>query len=126
MRQRRTWCLLSVHFNGVDFEFAIPAEIDRFLDVMSRNPLPSGPSLVPNFPLGRPKYHWLASLPKGATNWKFRTSLCKYLVGSPDVRRFREFYADPPLRYSFENVFDNFFAANVAARQIAMDEKRSA
>jgi hypothetical protein len=126
MRQRRIWCLLSVHFDGVDLKFATPAEIDRFLEVMSRNPLPSGRSLVPHYPLGRPKYHWLASLPKGATSWKFRAALCRYLVGNEEVRRFREFYAKQPLRYSFEDVFDSFFAADAVARRMAMDGKNSA
>jgi hypothetical protein len=116
LEQRKMWCLLSVHFNGVDLRFAMPSELDLFISVMSQNPLPSGRSLVPDCAIGRPKRHWLAKLPKEAKPWKFRSAICKFLAENEDVKRFRDFYASNPPRFEFEGVFDAYVDANVAAR----------
>jgi len=115
--QRKLWCLLSVHFQGVDLRFAMPEELDHFIEVMSRNPLPSGPSLVPGHPIGRPKNHWLARLPKAAKPWKYRQAVCKYLSDNETVGEFRDFYKGRPIVFEFEGVFDSFLEAKWSHRE---------
>jgi hypothetical protein len=114
--QRKRWCLLRVHFNGVDLRFAMPSELDMFISVMSQNPLPSGRSLVPECPFGRPKNHWLATLPGKAKPWKFRQAICRYLHDSDDVRRFREFYQEQPPELEFAGIYGSFWEAHLAYR----------
>lgn len=112
LEQRKLWCLLSVHFQGVDLRFAMPLELDLFVAVMSRNPLPSGRSLVPDCAIGRPKRHWLARLPKEAKPWKFRKAICEYLAANETVRQFRAFYETRPLEFQFEGIFDSYLEAH--------------
>ena len=107
MGQRKLWCLLSIHFQGVDLRFAMPEELDHFIAIMSRNPLPSGRSLVPDCAIGRPNRHWLSKLPKQAKPWKFRQAVCKYLSENETVKKFRDFYRERPLKFRFEGVFDS-------------------
>ncbi|PDT38381.1 hypothetical protein CO671_03045 [Rhizobium sp. M10] len=109
--QRKLWCLLAVHFDGVDLIFATPLELDQFLAVMSQNPLPSGWALVPGNLLGRPNKHWLSRLPKKAKSWKFRQSICKFLLQAGTVGEFREFYAREPLKLQFDGVINNYYDA---------------
>jgi hypothetical protein len=113
--QRKLWCLLSVHFQGVDLWFAMPEELDQFIDIMSRNPLPSGRSLAPECAIGRPRYHWLAKLPKEAKPWKFRQAICKYLSASETAKKFRDFYRERPVRFEFEGVFNSYHEAREQA-----------
>lgn len=112
--QRKLWCLLSVHFQGVDLRFAMPEELDQFIAVMSRNPLPSGGSLVPGWPLGRPPQHWLARLPGKAKPWKFRHAVCEYLRQSEVARQFRAFYSSQPPQVRFGGVFNSFHEARLS------------
>lgn len=114
--QRKLWCLLEVHFNRVTLRFATPQELDLFLQVMSRNPLPSGYALVPYCPIGRPNNHWLSRLPARAKSLKFRKALCGYLQNSPKVAKFRSFYQDHPVQTQFENVHDSLLSARKAAK----------
>jgi hypothetical protein len=111
LEQRKQWCLLSIHFNGIDLRFAMPEELDHFVDVMSRNPLPSGGSLVPAHAIGRPKNHWLARLPKEAKSWKYRQALCNYLSDNKTVKEFRAYYKDRPVVFEFDGVFDSYLDA---------------
>ncbi|ANL47973.1 hypothetical protein AMC87_CH03320 [Rhizobium phaseoli] len=106
--QRKLWCLLAVHFDGVDLIFATPLELDQFLAVMSQNPLPSGWALIPGQSVGRPNNHWLSRLPKGAKSWKFRQSICRFLRQAGVVREFRDFYAGEPVKLQFDGVFNNY------------------
>lgn len=112
--QRKLWCLLHVHFRGVDLIFATPAELDQFLDVISRNPMPSGYSLLPGQKIGRPSRHWLSRLPKEAKSWKFRQAVCRFLRENKVVGKFRDFYADQPLKEEFEGVYNSY---SMAARE---------
>jgi hypothetical protein len=116
LEQRKSWCLLSVHFNGVDLRFAMIEELDLFLNVMSRNPLPSGYSLVPDCAIGRPSRHWLARLPKQAKSWKFRKALCDFLRANTTVQAFRAFYERNPVKFHFEGVDDSYTAARASFR----------
>ncbi len=109
--QRKLWCLLKVHFQGIDLVFAIPAELDQFIEVLSQNPLPSGNRLVKGRGIGRPNNHWLARLPKGVTSWSFRQKLCKYLTTAPQIVEFRKFYVSQPVQLEFEGYFDSFYEA---------------
>lgn len=92
LRQRRLWCLLHVQFRGLELVFALPEELDQFLEVMSQKLLPSGNRLISGLPYGRPNRHWLSRLPKKAKSWKIRSALGDYLSASPDVEAFRHFY----------------------------------
>ncbi|MHA3914140.1 hypothetical protein [Halovulum sp. GXIMD14793] len=103
--QRKKWCLLEVHFDGVDLRFVMPEELDLFLDVMSQNPLPSGQSLIAGCPLGRPNRHWLSRLPKKAKPLKFRQAVCRYLKDHSDVARFRDFYSGAPIKFEFDGFY---------------------
>lgn len=114
LSQRKIWCLLTVHFDGVNLRFAMPQELDHFIGVLSQNPLPSGRSLAPECALGRPNRHWLSRLPTKAKPWKFRQRLCKYLETLPEAEALREFYSENPIRFEFPEYFDNFFEAHQA------------
>lgn len=110
--QRKKWCLMHVHFQKVDLLFATPQELRLFLEVMGRNPLPSGPSLLEGWPFpGRPNAHWLSRLPKRAKPWKYRQAICRYLSQSPDVKCFLAFYENEPVKFEFEYVFDTCIEA---------------
>lgn len=104
LSQRKMWGLLEASFQGVDLIFATPQELDQFLAVMSRNPLPSGGSLVPGWRLGRPNAHWLSRLPKAAKPWRFRRAICAWLPEQEAVRDFREFYRANPVQTLFVGV----------------------
>ena len=108
LHQRKLWCLLEVHFQGVNLIFAMPPELDQFIKVISQNPLPSGGSLVEGQKLGRPHNHWLSRLPKEAKPWAFRQKLCKYLETHPETSEFRQFYASQPIKLEFEGYYDSF------------------
>ncbi|WP_421701439.1 hypothetical protein [Aliiroseovarius sp.] len=114
LSQRKLWCLLEVHFDGVDLRFAMPQELDHFIDVLSRNPLPSGRSLAPECPVGRPNKHWLSRLPAKAKPWKFRQRLCSYLMDCPETAKLREFYRSEPIQFDFPGVFNSFLEAHKA------------
>ena len=73
--QRKLWCRLEVHFNGIDLQFALPQELDQFIEVMSQKILPSGRALVASRAIGRPNNHWLSRLPGRAKPLKFRLAL---------------------------------------------------
>jgi len=109
--------LLSVHFQGVELRFALPEELDLFMSVMSRNPLPSGRSLVPDCAIGRPNQHWLSRLPKEAKPWKFRQAICKYLSECKTVKEFRAFYQQRPIQFKFEGVCASYFEVHAAVRE---------
>lgn len=111
LSQKKLWCLLSIHFQGVDLRFAMPEELDQFIAVMSRNPMPSGRSLVPDCAIGRPNNHWLSRLPKKAKPWKFRQAVCRYLAENETTKRFRAFYEGQPVQFRFEGVFDSYWFA---------------
>ena len=63
---------------GVELVFTSPAELDTYVDVMSRKPLPSSRALSRGFPMG-PNSHWLSRLPKKAKSVKHRETAVKYL-----------------------------------------------
>lgn len=110
--QRKQWCLLKVEFDGVGLVFATPQELDHFIDVLSRNPLPNGGSLIKGrIRPGKPNGHWLSRLPTKARSWKFRQKLCRYLQEQPKIGEFRAFYAEQPVRYAFEGFYDDFYEA---------------
>jgi len=44
--QLKRWCILKVDYLDVNLVFALPSELDHFIEIMSKNPLPSGPSTV--------------------------------------------------------------------------------
>ncbi|KAB7614483.1 hypothetical protein F9L33_07535 [Amylibacter sp. SFDW26] len=110
-KQRKLWCLLEIHFQGVDLIFALPAELDQFIEIMSQNPLPSGNRLIKGRKLGRPNNHWLSRLPKKTKPWAFRQKLCKYLETAPQASEFREFYTSHPVRLKFDGYYDSFYDA---------------
>jgi hypothetical protein len=112
LSQRKLWCLLEIHFQGVDLIFAMPAELDQFIKIMSQNPLPSGGSLIEGrISLGRPNKHWLSRLPKQTKPWNFRQKLLKFLETDPKVSEFREFYTFQPIELKFDGYFDSFYDA---------------
>lgn len=117
-RQRRLWCLLSVHLDGVDLVFATPRELDMLTQTLSRNPLPSGCSLDPRFRLGRPNNHWLSRLPAKAKSHKYREKLIAYLGGAAPVQEFLTFYDHPPLCYEYKGYFLTYPEAVEAAECI--------
>ncbi|WP_412565599.1 hypothetical protein [Thalassobius sp. MITS945101] len=111
--QRRMWCLLSVHFHGVDLRFAFPQELDHFLEILEQKHLPSGFSLLPGQQLvGRPNNHWLSRLPAKAKRWKFRQQLCVFLRDSSQVLQFRSFYAADVVQTEFEGVYRSIHGAS--------------
>lgn len=115
LSQRRVWCLLHVHFDGVDLRFSMPQELDHVIEVLSQNPLPSGRSLTQQCVIGRPNRHWLSRLPAKAKSWKFRQRLCAYLTTLPEAQALRDFYAQTPIRFEFPQVYETFMAAQKAA-----------
>ena len=122
LSQRKIWCLLTVHFDGVNLRFAMPQELDHFIGVLSQNPLPSGRSLASECALGRPNGHWLSRLPAKAKSWKFRQRLCKYLEGLPEAEALREFYSENPIKFEFPEHYDSFFdAQQVTYNSIELD-----
>ena len=114
LTQRNRWCRLSVHFDGIDLQFATPEELDHFIDVLSQNPLPSGRSLVPDCAIGRPNRHWLSRLPAKAKSWKMRQRLCRYLTQCRETADFRAFYQKTPVQYTFPGFYDSFLDAQAS------------
>lgn len=112
--QRKVWCMLEVHFDGLDLIFATPRELDQFIDVLSRNPLPSGRSLEPDCAIGRPNRHWLARLPKKSKSLKFRERLSGYLKRCDSAAEFRDFYEGDPVKFVFDGFYDNIPSAREA------------
>lgn len=112
--QRKIWCLLAVHFDGLDLRFALPQELDHFIEVLSQNPLPSGRSLTAECAVGRPNGHWLSRLPAKAKSWKFRQRLCKFLVTCPEASSMREFYSQTPIVFEFPEHYASFAEAQQA------------
>ena len=72
------WPVLLVEVDGVELVFTSLAELDTYVDVMSRKPLPSSRALSRGFPMG-PNSHWLSRLPKKAKTVKHRETAVKYL-----------------------------------------------
>jgi hypothetical protein len=72
------WPVLLVEVDGVELVFTSLAELDTYVDVMSRTPLPSTRELSRDFPIG-PNSHWLSRLPKKAKSVKHRETAVKYL-----------------------------------------------
>lgn len=124
LSQRKLWCRLSVHFDGVDLVFAMPAELDQFIDVMSQNPLPSGWRLLKGWHIGRPNSHWLSRLPKEAKPWKFRHAVCKFLRENETVGEFRRFYEAQPVQLAFDGVYDHHSKARWANRKQSQQTPR--
>lgn len=122
--QRKLWCQLSVHFDGVDLVFAMPAELDLFIEVMSQNPLPSGWRLLKGLPRGRPNNHWLSRLPREAKPWKFRQAVCKFIRENETVEEFLRFYQTQPVQLSFEGIYDNHYEARWANRKQNLQASR--
>lgn len=83
---------LHTHLDGIDMVFAFPTELDHFIDVMARNPLPSGPNFA-GAAVGLPNGHWLSRFPGKGKSTKFRTKAVKFLQEPrPEIREFRSFY----------------------------------
>ena len=76
----RGWVQLLVEFDGVEVQFSSSAELDHFLDILSRNPLPTTRRLseLRGTTLG-PNGHWLSRLPSRAKPNDFRRRLVAYL-----------------------------------------------
>jgi len=72
------WPVLLVEVDGVGLVFTSLAELDTYVDVMSRRPLPLSRELLRDFPMG-PNSHWLSRLPKKAKSVKHRETAVKYL-----------------------------------------------
>ncbi len=91
---RRKWARLEVHLDGINMVFATPLELDHFVDVMSRNPLPKGANLYPGFERpGLPNQHWLSRFPAKGKTAKFRAKAVRFLISDhPRIRAFRTFY----------------------------------
>lgn len=104
--QRKLWCMLEVHVDEVDLRFAMPQELDHFIDILSQNPLPSGRSLTPNCAIGRPKNHWLTRLPSKAKSLKFRKRIFSYLSECHASAEFRDFYKQDPVITEFPGFYD--------------------
>lgn len=113
-KQRKLWCVMVVEFQDIELIFAMPPELDQFLDVMSQNPLPSGHRLVKGQKLGSPNGHWLSRLPKKAKSWAFRQKICRFLETDPRVQKFRDFYMSQPVQLEFEGYFDSYHDAKRA------------
>ena len=118
LSQRKLWCRLEVHFQDIDLRFAMPAELDQFLDIMLQNPLPSGHRLIPGLAYGRPNAHWLSRLPKKAKPWIFRQKLCKFLRTAQDVTIFRNFYASQPIQFEFDGYYDYHTARRMMSQSM--------
>jgi hypothetical protein len=74
------WAQLVVEFDGVTVRFSSSAELNHFVDVLSRNPLPTTKRLAElrGTTLG-PNSHWLSRLPARAKPRDFRERLIAYL-----------------------------------------------
>lgn len=118
MSSVKLWCLLQVEFQGVELRFATPAELDHVCDILLRNPMPSGRSLVPECAVGRPNGHWLSRLPSKAKPWRFRQALLTYLARAKPVAEFRAFYKDVQPVQIPDTVFDSFEEAQRARRRL--------
>ena len=105
--QLKQWCVLEVDYLDVRLVFALPTELDNFIEIMSTNPLPSGPSLLKGQKFGRPNKHWLSRLPAKAKSLKFRQAICKWLGANSDVENFRQYYRDRPLQRKYEGVYSS-------------------
>lgn len=91
---RKRWAELHAHLDGIDMQFATPQELDHFIDVMSRNPLPKGANLFPGFRRpGLPNKHWLSRFPARGKSRKFRDKAIAFLTSKePALTEFRAFY----------------------------------
>jgi len=76
----RGWAQFVVEFDGLEVRFSSSAELDHFIDVLSRNPLPTTRRLanLRGTTLG-PNAHWLSRLPARAKPQDFRRRLVAYL-----------------------------------------------
>ncbi len=76
----RGWAQLVVELDGVVVRFSSAAELDHFIDVLSRDPLPTTRRLseLRGTTLG-PNRHWLSRLPSRAKPRDFRRRLVAYL-----------------------------------------------
>jgi hypothetical protein len=74
------WAQLVVEFDGITLRFSSSAELNHFIDVLSRNPLPTTKRLseLRGTTLG-PNSHWLSRLPSRAKPRDFRERLIAYL-----------------------------------------------
>lgn len=72
------WPVLMVEIDGVELVFTSLAELDTYVEVMSRQPLPTTMALSRERPIG-PNTHWLSRMPKKAKSTKHRDKAIKYL-----------------------------------------------
>ena len=74
------WLQLIIEFDRVHLRFSSSAELDHFIDVLSRNPLPTTRRLseLRGTEVG-PNGHWLSRLPSRAKPLGFRRRLVAYL-----------------------------------------------
>lgn len=76
----RGWVQLIVEFDGVEVRFSSSAELDHFIDILSRNPLPTTRRLSElRETTAGPNSHWLSRLPARAKPHDFRRRLVAYL-----------------------------------------------
>ena len=72
--------VLHVQFERHDLEFSAPAQLDHFIEVMSRKPLPTSRQLSSRrgLPVG-PNGHWLSRLPAELKSPRKRSKLVSAL-----------------------------------------------
>ena len=76
----RGWAQLIVEFDGVELRFSSAVELDHFIEVLSKNPLPTTRRLVELRGTSLPPHrHWLSRLPARAKPQAFRVRLIAYL-----------------------------------------------
>ena len=76
----RGFLFLHVEFDGVELRFSAPAQLDHFIDVLSRKPLPTSRRLSSQRgPAVGPNGHWLSRLPTPLKSPRGRTRLVESL-----------------------------------------------
>lgn len=71
---------LHVEFDGAELRFSAPAQLDHFIDVLSKQPLPTSRNLASQsgLPVG-PNGHWLSRLPASLKSPRKRMRLVEAL-----------------------------------------------
>ena len=74
------FAFLHVEFGAAELVFSAPAQLDHFIDVLSRKPLPTSRALSSQrgLPAG-PNGHWLSRLPAGLKSPRTRMQLVEAL-----------------------------------------------
>ncbi len=114
LQSTNLWCQLELEYQNVLLQFSMTRELDHFIDVMQRNPLPSGGSLVKGQRLGRPNNHWLSRLPAKIKTRKFRVGLLKFIESNKVVNEFYEFYSSRELALDVPDLFNTYDEAQRA------------